>query len=279
MRPLRTLIVDDEELCRKGIRLILEEDDEFQIIGECANGDEAIKAIEDKNPEVVFLDILMPEITGFDVLKSIDPDKWPVIVFVTAYDEHAVKAFEVHALDYVLKPFTKARFTKTLEQVKRTIRDRDVSEMAHSLMQLMSRLESSHGAGESPVLREDGKSGAAYLDRLLVSERGAHKVVWVRDIEWIEGADYYVHLHCRGKSLLYRERLKNLEDKLSPDNFFRVHKSAIINLNYMDKITADYKKQIYALMKSGARVRISRNRKKDFFSLCRDKYGLKTEQK
>jgi two-component system LytT family response regulator len=276
MKPIRTIIVDDEELCRKGIRLILEEDDEFKILDECANGEEAIKGIEEKDPDVVFLDILMPEISGFDVLKRIDPGKWPVVVFVTAYDEHAVKAFEVHALDYVLKPFTKARFKKTLEKVKKTVRDKEASAVAHSLMRLLSNMESSLSAGGPSDFKAEAKPGSAYLDRLLVSDRGAHKVVWVRDIEWIEGADYYVHLHCRGKSLLYRERLKNLEDKLSQDNFFRVHKSAIINLNYMDKIVADYKKQIYALMKSGARVRISRNRKKDFFALCRDKYGLKT---
>jgi len=264
MKPIRALIVDDEELCRKGIRLLLGEDAEFQILRECANGEEAIKEIKAQKPDVVFLDIKMPEISGFDILKRIDPDEWPLIVFITAYDKHAVKAFEVHALDYVLKPFSKIRFRMTLEKIKRTIWDRDASAIARSLMQMMSGLEATQAIA----------GPAEFLDRLLVSDRGSYVVVWSKDIEWIEGADYYVHLHCPGRSYLYRESLKNLEKKLSPDSFFRVHKSAIINLGFLEKIIADYKKELYALMKSGSKVPISRKRKKVLFTLCREKYGL-----
>ncbi len=268
MKPIRTLIVDDEELCRKGIRMLLAKDNAFHILGECANGKDAIREIKTQNPEVVFLDIKMPEISGFDVLKRIHPDKWPMIVFVTAYDEHAVKAFEVHALDYVLKPFTESRFQKTLEKVKKTVRDRDASVFAQSLLKMMSSLEVPQSMRESV----GSQTGDTFLDRLLISDRGRHDVVWVKDIEWIEGADYYVYLHCRGKFYLYRESLKNLEEKLSPENFFRVHKSGIINLGFLEKIIADHKNQFYALMKSGAKVRISRNRKKDFFDFCKKRY-------
>ena len=270
MKPIRTLIVDDEELCRKGIRLLLAEDDDFEIAGECADGEEAIREIAEKNPDVVFLDILMPEVSGFEVLKRIDPKKWPLVVFVTAYDEHAVKAFEVHALDYVLKPFTKARFADTLDKVKTTVRDRDFSVFARNLMRMMSGMETPQD-GQAPV---GSKRASPHLDRILVGDRGVHQVVWVKDIERIEGADYYVYLHCRGKSHLYRERLKNLEEKLPPESFFRVHKSAIINLNDMDKIIADHRNQYFVLMKSGAKVRISRKKKKEFFALCRSRYGL-----
>ena len=272
MKPIRALIVDDEELCRKGVRLLLEEDTEFIIQGECANGQEAIKEIKENKPDVVFLDIRMPEISGFDVLKSIKPEMCPKIVFVTAYDDYAVKAFEVHALDYILKPFSKIRFKKTLTNVKKAMRDRDASTFARSLMHLISSIESMPENGDSFV----SHASPVFLDRILVQERGGHEVVWTRDIEWIQGADYYVHLHCRSKSYLYRERLKNLETKLSPEVFIRIHRSSIINLNYMERIIADYKKQVYALMKSGTKVKISRKRKKDFFNLCQKKYGLKT---
>jgi len=267
MKPIRTLIVDDEELCRKGIRLQLEEDNEYKILGECKNGREAIKEIKTKNPEVVFLDIRMPEISGFDVLKRINPDEWPLVVFVTAYDEHAIKAFEVHAIDYVLKPFTKTRFKKTLERVKNIVRERNATTFAHSLMQLMSRLDPS----QEITAKTGSEVKSDSLDKLLISNRGAHEIVWVKDIEWIEGADYYVCLHCRKKSFLYRERLKNLEKKLPSSDFFRAHKSAIVNLNYLDKIISEYGTHVYALMRSGAKVKISRSRKKSLFDLYGEK--------
>jgi len=267
MKPIRTLIVDDEELCRKGIRLLLQEDNEYRILGECKNGKEAIKEIRTQKPEVVFLDIRMPEISGFDVLKRVNPEEWPLFVFVTAYDEHAIKAFEVHAIDYVLKPFTKARFKKTLERVKNIVREKNAITFAHSLMQMMSRLDPS----QEFTAKSDSEVKSDSLDKLLISSRGAHEIVWVKEIEWIEGADYYVCLHCRNKSFLYRERLKNLEEKLPSSDFFRAHKSAIINLNYLDKIISEPGTHIYALMKSGAKVKISRNRKKALFDLYGEK--------
>ena len=267
MKPIRTLIVDDEELCRKGIRLLLKENNEYQILGECKNGKEAIKEIKGKKPDVVFLDIRMPEINGFEVLKHIDPDEWPLIVFVTAYDEHAIKAFEVHAIDYVLKPFTRTRFKKTLERVKNIVRERDATAFAHSLKELISRLDPSLVI----TARAGSEINSNSIDKLLISNRGAHEIVWVKDIEWIEGADYYVCLHCRNKSFLYRERLKNLEGKLPSTDFFRVHKSAIINLTYLDKIISESGTHVYALMKSGAKVKISRNGKKALFTLYGEK--------
>ena len=267
MKPIRALIVDDEALCRKGIRLLLEEDGEFQISGESSGGREAVDDILDKRPDVAFLDIQMPGMSGFDVLRRIDPDRWPVIVFVTAYDEHAVKAFELHAVDYVLKPFTKDRFRRTMAKVKKTVRERDASALAGSLMRLLSSLESGQGR-ENPIRADDPRDGG---DRILVSDRGTHQIVWVKDIEWIEGADYYVHLHGRTKSWLHRERLKNLERTLPSGMFFRVHKSAIINLRRLDKIIEDYRGQVFALMLSGAKVKVSRNRKPAFFDRCRGK--------
>lgn len=271
MKPIRVLIVDDEDLCRKGIRLLLREDADFEIVGECANGEEAIRDIDRKQPDVVFLDIQMPEISGFDVVKSLDADRLPLIVFVTAYDQYAIAAFEMHAIDYILKPFTRSRFRKSLERIKGRIRDREASGLGKHLLRMISDWDERGHRKEPP---EPSGSGG-FLDRILVSDRGSHKVIFVRDIVWIEGADYYVNIHCLEKSFLYRERLKNLEAGLPPSSFVRVHKSAIINLEHLDRIIADAGNDHFAVMKSGARVKLSKNGKKELFQSCRNRFGAK----
>jgi two-component system LytT family response regulator len=272
MRPIRTLIVDDEELCREGIRLLLAGDGDLEIVGESANGKEAIRDIINHKPDLVFLDIQMPEISGFDVIQSFDEGDLPLIVFVTAYDEYAVKAFEIHALDYVLKPFSKTRFNKTLDHVKKIIENKDISRFSESLLKLASDWKEKSESLQGSV--QAGPGGC--LDRVFVSDKNSLKVVWAAEIEWIEGADYYASLHCADKSYLYRERLKNLEERLSPDSFVRVHKSAIINMHFLDRIVMDYMDQDFALMKSGVRVKISKNRKKELLALLRRKFGLKS---
>ncbi len=279
MKPITALIIDDEALCRKGIRLLVEQDPEFRILGECADGREAVRDILARKPDVVFLDIQMPGAGGFDVLKAVPAEGWPLVVFVTAYNEHAIRAFEVHALDYVLKPFTKSRFRKTLENVKVRMREKKASTFGSSLRRLIENWEPFPGGGiEEPSPRGMTPSHAGSdddLDRLLVGERDSQKIVWVKDIEWIEGADYYVHLHTRDKSYLYRERLKNLERRLPPRSFIRVHKSAIINLHGLDKLILDYRNRVTALLLSGARVKVSRSRKKELIDRCRLRNGPK----
>jgi two-component system LytT family response regulator len=266
MKPVTALIVDDEALCRKGIRILLETDPEYRIIGECANGRDAIREISRLRPDVVFLDIHMPEIGGFDVLKALPPEDWPLVVFVTAYDEYAVRAFEVRALDYVLKPFARPRFMATLAGVKTRLREKSASAFGASLLDLVS----GWSGGEALESRASASGGNdTRIDRLLVDDKEAHKIVWVKDIEWIEGADYYVHLHTRNASYLYRERLKNLEQRLPAESFFRVHKSAIINLRCLDKLIKDARNQVVALLVSGARVNVSRSRKDKLFAACR----------
>jgi two-component system LytT family response regulator len=264
MKLIRSIIVDDEELSRKCVRLALAEEEDVEIVGECANGKEAIRDIIRLKPDLVFLDIQMPEINGFDVLKSIGRDDLPFVIFITAYDEYAIKAFEVHAIDYILKPFSKSRFRKTLEHARNVIEEKDATKIGESLLNLVSDWENK----KAFISGINSASFGDYLDRIFVSERDSHKIVWVKDIEWIEGADYYVNLHCSAKSYLYRERLKNLEVRLPNSSFIRVHKSAIINLDRLDRIITDYKNDYYAVMKSGKQVKISKARKKDLFDIC-----------
>ncbi len=230
-------------------------------------------------PEVVFLDIQMPEADGFDVLRAVPEEFWPLVIFVTAYNEHAIRAFEVHALDYVLKPFTRSRFRDTLENVKIRMREKKASAFGASLRRLIEDWEDSPDrratgtwmAGRTPAASDARPD--AYLDRFLVGEKDSQKIVWAKNIEWIEGADYYVHLHTRDKSYIYRERLKNLERRLPPQSFVRVHKSAIINLHCLDKLIMDYRNRITALLLSGDRVKVSRSRKKDLIDRCRARRG------
>ena len=275
MKPITALIIDDEALCRKGIRLLVEQDPEFRILGECADGREAVRDIGRMKPDVVFLDIQMPEAGGFDVLKAVPEEDWPLVIFVTAYNEHAIRAFEVHALDYVLKPFTKSRFRDTLENVKVRMQEKKASAFGASLRRLIADWEDSPDGGARGTSTA-GKTPAAagpeaYLDRLLVGEKDSQKIVWVKNIEWIEGADYYVHLHTRDKSYIYRERLKNLERRLPPRSFVRVHKSAIINLHCLDKLIMDYRNRVTALLLSGDRVKVSRSRKNELIDRCRNR--------
>jgi two-component system LytT family response regulator len=275
MKPITALIVDDEALCRKGIRLLVEQDPEFHILGECADGGEAVRDIAAWKPDVIFLDIQMPESGGFDVLKALPGDECPVVVFVTAYDQHAVRAFEVQALDYVLKPFTKSRFDQTLENVKTRIREKKASAFGASLRRMIESWEGTRSTATTELPVGASAPSPVWLDRILVGERDTRKIVWVKDIEWIEGADYYIHLHTRDKSYLYRERLKNLESRLPPESFIRVHKSAIINLRCLDKLIMDYRNRVTALLLSGARVKVSRSREKGLIDCCRTRSGPK----
>lgn len=210
---IRTLIVDDEALARDRLRQLLEAEAEIQIIGECTDGSEAVTAIQKSSPDLVFLDIHMPELDGFGVLDAIGSQPMPVIVFVTAHDKFALRAFEFHAVDYLLKPFDKERFQAALR---------------HAMAQARNKTAGIHTEPQTAVLTQL-RSSTKPLDRLAVKS-GAH-IVWVplADIDWIESADNYVELHVGSKSHLLRETLNALEERLSAEQFVRISRSAMVN--------------------------------------------------
>jgi two-component system, LytTR family, response regulator len=210
---IRTLIVDDEALARDRLRQLLEQEAEIQIIGECADGCEAVAAIQQSSPDLVFLDVQMPELDGFGVLEAIGSQPMPVIVFVTAYDKFALRAFEVHAVDYLLKPFDRERFQAALR---------------HATEQARNKTSGIHTEPQAAVLTQL-RSPTKPLDRLAVKS-GAH-IVWVPldDIDWIESADNYVELHVGPKSHLLRETLNALEERLPTEKFVRISRSAMVN--------------------------------------------------
>ncbi|HXP60577.1 MAG TPA: LytTR family DNA-binding domain-containing protein [Dongiaceae bacterium] len=210
---LRTLIVDDEALARQRLRQLLEAEPEIEIIGECADGREAVAAIRAGSPDLVFLDVQMPELDGFGVLEALANQPMPLIVFVTAYDQFALRAFEVHALDYLLKPFDRERFQAALRHAMAQARDKAAGLRAEPQAAILTQL----------------RRQTQPLDRLAV-KTGPH-IVWVplADIDWIESADNYVELHTGPNSHLLRETLNALEERLPPERFVRISRSAMVN--------------------------------------------------
>jgi two-component system LytT family response regulator len=269
MSAIRTLIVDDEPLCRRGVRQMLAGDADFDIVGECANGDEAVEAIGRLRPDVVFLDIKMPRGGGFDVVRRIPLDRMPLVVFVTAFDQYAVDAFKVHAVDYVLKPFTRSRFRAAVEHVKARCRDRRASSIALAMMRMIDGWKDPAAEAECDATSAEGR----YLNHLKVGTRGDERWVLVRDIEWIEGADYYVHLHTSARSCLQRERLKNVERQLPPSRFVRVHKSAIVNVDCVERLVSDAHHREHVEMRCGATVPVSRARRAGLLVLLEMRAG------
>ena len=265
MERIRTLIVDDEPLAREGVRVLLLQDPDVEVVGECANGREAVRAIQDLRPDLLFLDVQMPEIDGFDVLTRIDAACMPVVIFVTAYDQHALRAFEVHALDYLLKPFKDDRFRTALEHAKTQIRQQKVSETSQRLVAL---LEQTTGETFTKASSDD----ETYLRRLVVKTGGRVFFINVEDLDWIEAADYYVQLHVGGASHLLRETMTNLERQLDPQRFQRIHRSTIVHLDRIAALEPVYHGDYVVLLHDGTRLKMSRRHRQKVEAVLRQSF-------
>ena len=244
---LRTLVVDDETLARQRIRHLLRRTPDMEVVGECTNGLEAVKAIEDLSPDLVFLDIQMPELDGFGVVEAVGADRMPPTLFITAYDQHALRAFEVHALDYLLKPFSPERFRQALEQARR----RCVQSSAEKGPDLEALL-----AG----LRQD----RPWVDRLLVRQGDRHLLVKTSTLQWIEAEDNYVRLHVEGTSHLLRQTMTDLLARLDPAQFRRIHRSAIVNLDCIKEFQPWTGGDHLVIMRDGTHLTLSRTFREQF---------------
>jgi two-component system LytT family response regulator len=209
----RSVVVDDEPLARQTLRLLVAREPDFEVVGECAHGAEAIDVVNDERPDVVFLDVQMPEVDGFDVIRRLDREASPLVVFVTAYDQYALQAFEEHAFDYLLKPFSDERFALVVQRVRRRLLERSQAQIAGRLELLLAQT-----AGRP-------------RRTLLVRDGGRTVVIPHEDIVWIEAEDYCARLHLRTRSVLVRDSLKALTDQLPAAEFVRVHRSAIANVS------------------------------------------------
>ena len=246
-RKIKTLIVDDEPPARRNLRALLKDIPDIEIVKECGNGRDAVASIRALQPELVFLDVQMPEMNGFEVLEALTDHPLPGIIFVTAYDQYALKAFEVSALDYLLKPFDDARFHKALAQARRQIEQQDASELGHKLLALLGTREIKPGA-------------TRYLSRLMVKSAG--RVIFIRsdEIDWIEAYDNYVRLHVNGRSHLLRQTMNELEGVLNPEQFARIHRSVIVNLDRVKELRPHVNEHLVVL-RDGSELKLSRTRK------------------
>jgi two-component system LytT family response regulator len=268
MDSVRTIIVDDEPLARRGLKTLVERQAGFVVVAVCRDGREAIDRIGALKPDLVLLDIQMPEISGFDVLNRLPTDVVPVVIFVTAYDEFAIRAFEVRAIDYVLKPVSPSRLEEALARAANRVRERRLAEYGTTLLAAVAEIQ---GGRDQPP----GRRGEAWLERIMVKAGDAIQFVEVADIDWIEGADYYVTLHACGKAHLYRDSLKHLEDRLDPSQFFRIHVSAIVNLAHVREIRHSFGRELEVILAGGRSLPVSRRRKKDLLRIGAARFGLK----
>lgn len=248
-RKIKTIIVDDEPPARRNLRALLKNIPDIELVKECGNGREAISQIRALEPDLVFLDVQMPEMDGFEVLEQLAGQPLPVIIFVTAYDQYAVKAFEVSALDYLLKPFDDARFHKALAQARRQIEQQDASELGRKLLTLLGTRE----------VKAD--TPPRCLTRLMVKTAGRVLFIRADEIDWIEAHDNYVQLHVGGKTHLLRQTMSELEAALNPAQFARIHRSTIVNLDRVKELHPHFNGEYLVILHDGTELKLSRGRK------------------
>jgi two-component system LytT family response regulator len=243
---IRTLIVDDEPLAREGVRLLLGGDPEIDVVGECGDGRDALEGLRRLRPDLVFLDVQMPELSGFDVLAALAPEELPAVIFVTAFDRYALRAFEVHALDYLLKPFDDDRFADALARAKRHLRLSHASSLSERLLSLLEG-----------VRAPDPEPPEA---RLAIKDAGRVVFLEVAEVDWIEAADYYVQLHVGDKSYLHRESMQRLEERLDPAQFLRIHRSAIVNRRCVRELRHKGR-ELLCVLDGGVALRVARSQR------------------
>ena len=253
MTDVRVVIADDEPLVRRGLRAFIGASPGLSLVGEARNGSEAAQVIRAQRPDLVFLDVQMPELDGFGVLESLEGEPMPVVVFVTAYDEYAIRAFDVHAVDYLLKPFDEDRFRTALGRARSRLGERRAATLDERLEAVLTELRA----------REQ------YADRLLVKSEGRVTVVQVEDVDWIEAADNYARVHTARGRYLVREPIKSLERKLNPRRFARVHRSAIVNLARVRELQPMFGGEYVIILSTGAKLTLSRGYRDAF----RDRLG------
>ncbi len=268
-RTIRALVVDDESLAREALLVMLKDDPEMEVIGECRNGKEAVTAIRQQSPDVVFLDIQMPEMDGFQVVEEIGAKRMPVTVFVTAYDKYALRAFEAHALDYLLKPFDHDRFNTALQRAKTFVQQQKLGEISESLFAVLQDMKLK--TGESPTDADNRKPERAAqkepIDRVVIKSSGRIYFLKIEEIDWVEGAGDYLSLHSGSQTHLIRETMGNFHAKLDSQKFLRIHRSTIVNIERIKDIEHLVKGDYIITLTSGIRLKASRGYRRELQAL------------
>lgn len=246
---IRAIIVDDEPLAREKVRLFSQHEPDIEIIDTCSDGNEALSSFQKVHPDLIFLDIQMPEMNGFEFLERISPGPFPGIIFITAYDEYALKAFEFHALDYLLKPYDRERFKRAVEHSRRSLR---------------SAVKNDDSDEQIKALLTSLKQPSSVLERLIVKSGGRVIFIRIEEIDWLEAAGNYVKLHTGNESHLVRETMNNLEQQLPPQKFIRVHRSTIVNIEKIKELQPYFNGEYKVILHNNAHVILSRGFKDNF---------------
>ena len=248
---IRAVVVDDEPLARDGVKLHLSKEPDVVVAGEAADGRRAVTLITATKPDLVFLDVQMPGMTGLEVVQEVGPEHMPATIFATAYDHYAVKAFDVAALDYLLKPFDDERFEQALDRARQTLTARGIEELQGRLSALLQ-----HAAGTPPPVPAQPR----YLERIGVEMRGQMRIVPVDRIDFISASGSYAEIHAGEDTYFIREQMQTLEERLDPDRFFRIHRSAIVRLDRIDTLLFNAGGDYAVRLHDGRHLRVSRNR-------------------
>lgn len=259
-KTIRTLLVDDEPLALKGLNLRLAGFEDIEIVGTAANGREAIKKVRAEKPDLVFLDIQMPGLDGFDVVKALANEVLPIIIFATAFDKYAIQAFETHASDYLLKPIDEDRLGQAITKVREQIAEHIAIEQNAKLIDLIRSLDSPPEIELSEIITaEDISSKKQFESHFNIKDRGEITLVDVSTIEWIDAAGDYMCLHTSDKTHILRETMKNMDKRLDPEIFKRIHRSTIVNTNMVEKLQPTTGGKYLLTLKNGSEVQASRN--------------------
>jgi two-component system, LytTR family, response regulator len=242
MKKIKVLVADDEPLARERLSGLLSQEPDIEMVGQARDGEEAVTAIHDDSPDLVFLDVQMPQMNGFDVIEAVGSDKMPLVIFVTAYDQHALKAFQVRALDYLLKPFDRERFKDALGRARKQLERDENGDLGKRLLALVKDLR-----------RDQPKS-----DRLVVKSGGRLFFLRTDEIDWVEAAGNYVRLHVGPGSHLLRETMNAIEGRLDPEKFFRIHRSRIVNMERIQELQPWLNGEYAVLLRTGTRLTLSR---------------------
>ena len=265
--PIKVVIVDDEPLARRGLVLRLGQIDGVEIVAECSNGREALQAVVEHQPDLLLLDIQMPGMSGFDVVKNLQQDQMPLVIFVTAFDQYAIDAFRVHAVDYLLKPIDEDRLAEAISRARRHLAARSEITDKQRLLELVISITGKSETSVAQLLKEH-EGVKAYPDKLAIKDGGETTLVPMQDIDWVDAAGDYMCVHANGATHVMRVTMKELEEQLDPASFQRVHRSTIVNLDRVVKVCSHMNGEFYLALNNGASVKMSRSYKdkvKHFF--------------
>ncbi|MGH7470502.1 MAG: LytR/AlgR family response regulator transcription factor [Longimicrobiales bacterium] len=247
---LRVLIVDDEPIARRGIATLLQDEEDIEVIGQIGDGRAAVEAIRALEPDIVFLDVQMPELDGFDVVDAVGTDAMGAIVFVTAYDAYAIRAFEVSAVDYLLKPFDRERFVAALDRARKTLRSRETGELHERVDALLRMLEGAPAGTHTPDTRSN--------QRMVIKDAGRVMFVRPAEIDWVDAAGNYVCLHVGKDKHLLRETMAGMAARLDPDRFIRISRSMIVNIDRIKEVQPLFNGSYTFVLQDGVRLESSR---------------------